>query len=625
MPPKRGPADINDPSVRPQSKVRKLAAPNPGDVIKDPPLPPMPKPKSVRPRKIRDTLTIEDLVHISAYDRRKYRYQEYLKRAAVTDDPTTTPGGVWKAIKVLGQGVYGIAILFAYKGPDESMPRFIVCKQAGPNDISSLINESQMLVALGKTGSTHVVKMLKSIFFTAGTGVHPEWDPSAYSLKPDQIHYKYHPKLEVGKIYLEYCEEGDFGSYMNRRSAIYPYPSEESIWRILECSVRWLCVLATGTEVPASDIPEATAAETTIPAESPASLQGSQAGDNHTAKTTEARGISTQPGVSSTAKTGLMRVIDKARDLLSPKSRLASAEPLEALPSASFVNVPLQTIIPWDPIVHFDIKANNLFVGSANPTHQNPLRYVHKIADFGMAHFLPVPKTRRMTQFANFGAFAHAKGLKPPEHIYEHDQEDIIGLPGDIWCLAATVHLSITDERIPPRKFRVKFTDQSGISSSYVTQGAKLLELETDQYSTTLLNLLMRCLAFDMRDRPSLASIKETIDGALTVFDTIGLLDKPGLSYERDDLVYDGDLTDEKPLKSKVGRVHRERSKEDFYEDPGESVNLLGFQAARGTGDNVRKGKEKYSGRVAELEIIDSTPELLAKLYPGGEDSDNDA
>jgi len=48
----------------------------------------------------------------------------------------------------------------------------------------------------------------------------------------------------------------------------------------------------------------------------------------------------------------------------------------------------------WEPIAHFVIKPNNIFVGNPNDDHRKPERVVHKLGDFGMARHIPTSLNR---------------------------------------------------------------------------------------------------------------------------------------------------------------------------------------------------------------------------------------
>lgn len=140
---------------------------------------------------------------LSHEDRMKRRSAVWLERAVSWQGINST----WKAVKVLGNGSYGICALFEHHGPEDGMPSHIVVKQSGiPDD--NLKIESRLLGQLGASGSPHIVKMYKSYHQEPGTGTSYEFDPlplvEMMGMAP-----MYTPEGEVSRIYLEYCDKGD--------------------------------------------------------------------------------------------------------------------------------------------------------------------------------------------------------------------------------------------------------------------------------------------------------------------------------------------------------------------------------------------------------------------------------
>jgi hypothetical protein len=130
--------------------------------------------------------------------------------------------GVWKGVKVLGNGSYGLCGLFEYQGSDQDMPKHIVVKQSGRPD-TSLQNESRLLKRFGDTGTVHIVKMYKSYHQEGGTGTSADFDPSPFTY----VHYlgnTYDESKEVSRIYLEYCDRTDMSQlikYLQTRFVLY--------------------------------------------------------------------------------------------------------------------------------------------------------------------------------------------------------------------------------------------------------------------------------------------------------------------------------------------------------------------------------------------------------------------
>ncbi|KAF7937092.1 hypothetical protein EAE99_002441 [Botrytis elliptica] len=167
-------------------------------------------------------------------------------------------GKDWVAVKRLGEGSYGIATLFEYRGnnPDVS-PRRLVVKQEGGAGLN-LKQESRMMQSLMKYDSDHIVKIYKAYHRTMGTGTNDEKDRAivdyANWLDTDKkrdanIKVQLRRKYDVARIYIEFASGGDLGSWMNENCE-YQHPPEEYIFRIWECLLKALMVLKYGTENP---------------------------------------------------------------------------------------------------------------------------------------------------------------------------------------------------------------------------------------------------------------------------------------------------------------------------------------------------------------------------------------
>ncbi|TGO35894.1 hypothetical protein BHYA_0142g00100 [Botrytis hyacinthi] len=171
-------------------------------------------------------------------------------------------GKDWVAVKRLGEGSYGIATLFEYRGnnPDVSPRRLVVKQEGGPG--LNLKQESRMMQSLMKYDSDHIVKIYKAYHRTMGTGTNNATDRPivdyANWLETDKkrdanVKVQLRQKYDIARIYLEFASGGDLGSWMfenceNQR------PPEEYIFRIWECLLKALMVLKYGTENPSDTI-----------------------------------------------------------------------------------------------------------------------------------------------------------------------------------------------------------------------------------------------------------------------------------------------------------------------------------------------------------------------------------
>ena len=111
----------------------------------------------------------------------------------------------WAPVKVLGQGGYGIAGLWAYVGDDANQsPKHLVVKQSAER--AELQQESHHLRLLGNR-SEHVVKLLRPYHEVSGTGAsessEKKWDHRPKKQDDGKR------KKKLGRIWLEYCDKGD--------------------------------------------------------------------------------------------------------------------------------------------------------------------------------------------------------------------------------------------------------------------------------------------------------------------------------------------------------------------------------------------------------------------------------
>ncbi|KAF7934090.1 uncharacterized protein EAE97_008450 [Botrytis byssoidea] len=171
-------------------------------------------------------------------------------------------GKDWVAVKRLGEGSYGIATLFEYRGnnPDVSPRRLVVKQEGGPG--LNLKQESRMMQSLMKYDSDHIVKIYRAYHRTMGTGTNDATDRAIVDYgnwlenekrRDANIKVQLRRKYDIARIYLEFASGGDLGSWMyencqNQR------PPEEYIFRIWECLLKALMVLKYGTENPNDSI-----------------------------------------------------------------------------------------------------------------------------------------------------------------------------------------------------------------------------------------------------------------------------------------------------------------------------------------------------------------------------------
>ncbi|KAL3426331.1 hypothetical protein PVAG01_03122 [Phlyctema vagabunda] len=147
---------------------------------------------------------------------------------------------IWRPIRVLGQGGFGICGLWETTGQDGDKD-YVVVKQVGwrASDRGSLQNESNLLTLCQNAKDTeHVLKILKLYHTARGTGVDSNIDPNDRG-------------KAIGRMYVEFCNSGDMWHYIRRLQVAGEtgfQTTEERIWRIWQCLVKSLAVLEQGSE-----------------------------------------------------------------------------------------------------------------------------------------------------------------------------------------------------------------------------------------------------------------------------------------------------------------------------------------------------------------------------------------
>ncbi|PVH86236.1 kinase-like protein [Cadophora sp. DSE1049] len=596
MLPKRDRSDEHPVVESPKQKRRRSAEAILPENVPLPESPPSdPKVTSKAPKKMRLIPTNDEILAMSVKERGHFDMKSrWLHRAVSWDGLTTPGGGIWKGVKVLGQGTYGIAGWFQYEGPNKSIPQSLVVKQCGPRDRAALLRESRMLAELRGTGSKHIVQMFKSIFYTAGTGVHPRWDPIPYIKTVGADGTKAHiydQNLQVSRIYLEHCQQGDLWRYDQNIHGKDHFPYEEFLWRTWEC----LLFLPLVKKTPDQKFP------VLMPGSKRLKAKARSAGWKDFTKASLDFLVT---GFSSLA------IGHSAPGASIPKTEV---NPFPQTPTAASDTVLGPEVVKWRPIAHFDIKPNNLFVGNSDDGHRKPERVVHKLGDFGMARHIPTPLTR---EFLGYSYCCGAAGYKPPgrslicEQLYRYTRNGDVGLPGNVWSIAASLYAMIMNEVVPDKNYKVSYTNGKGQSESYDTQGAFLLFLDKNMYSNTFSNLLLRCLAFNPTDRPGLPELKRDIDDAIAILNAEeAKLQDPYFDFKGSNLMYHRDPDLEylvKPPRPPKYSIHGSLQL-DYprrMQDARARIDVVGFAPAGSASDTIDGNTAVYSVQLVKFDLI---------------------
>jgi serine/threonine protein kinase len=157
--------------------------------------------------------------------------------------------------KVLGAGGHGIVGVWENKNKNlpPNMPKYIVVKQV--SDLNAMIYEplrveSKLLRDILGTGTEHIIKLYKSTHRAGGTGTSSTKDPLPFA-----VGGAWDPNREVGRIYLEFCPNGDLETQLNTIRDNHESMPEEFIWRVLHCLASALLILKQGHEDPAANHP----------------------------------------------------------------------------------------------------------------------------------------------------------------------------------------------------------------------------------------------------------------------------------------------------------------------------------------------------------------------------------
>jgi hypothetical protein len=124
------------------------------------------------------------------------------------------------------------------------MPKHMAVKQGRDDD--GIGWESRFLKVLATTESDHFVKLYKANHHMGRCGTSRVFDRI-----PFNRHDKYDRRIEVNRLHLEYCANGDLSSYDEKFRdfrKLDVYPAEEKMWRIFACLSRATLVLEKGSE-----------------------------------------------------------------------------------------------------------------------------------------------------------------------------------------------------------------------------------------------------------------------------------------------------------------------------------------------------------------------------------------
>lgn len=179
-----------------------------------------------------------------------FQQKKWLERSSVWPDMAAN-GYIGR--KVLGAGAHAIVGVWENTQPLANLPKHVVVKQVSDQQHQTweaLRVESKLLRDILRTNTEHIIKLYKSAYRAGGTGTSAARDPLPFV--PGQ---PWDPTLEVGRMYLEYCPEGDLNSqFENVISAGEDIP-EEFIWRFLHCLASALIVLEKGMQDPTPNGP----------------------------------------------------------------------------------------------------------------------------------------------------------------------------------------------------------------------------------------------------------------------------------------------------------------------------------------------------------------------------------
>ena len=175
-------------------------------------------------------------------DMSKQQQLEWLKRSKLWP---TMQANHYIGKRVLGAGSHGIVGVWQREQSSQGLPKLIVVKQVNAWSAGDQLRvESKLLRDLVGTGSEHVVTLYRSYYRDGGSGTEAERDPL-----PFDANHVWRNNLEVGRLYMEYCQYGSLESALENifedPDAVIP---EEYIWRLLRCLACALAALQHGSE-----------------------------------------------------------------------------------------------------------------------------------------------------------------------------------------------------------------------------------------------------------------------------------------------------------------------------------------------------------------------------------------
>ncbi|KAI9047471.1 hypothetical protein LZ554_008190 [Drepanopeziza brunnea f. sp. 'monogermtubi'] len=185
----------------------------------------------------------------------------------------------------------------------------------------------------------------------------------------------------------------------------------------------------------------------------------------------------------------------------------------------------------WSPIVHFDLKPENIFVGRRNRQHMSVP--VYKFGDFGVAAIVEHEEVEKDDIERRIGLRRRGTPgyITPEQFTAQWDSSDwyevrpaIAGRFGPwtmLWSVGAMMYQLLTLDGSPPdhlEPFLPDF-DIDGDDQPPTTYGLRMMAY--DEYSVALRDLIFQCLFETPDERPTLENIRLRVANGIE--DTLSL------------------------------------------------------------------------------------------------------
>ncbi|KAF8855354.1 kinase-like protein [Acephala macrosclerotiorum] len=169
------------------------------------------------------------------------------------------------------------------------------------------------------------------------------------------------------------------------------------------------------------------------------------------------------------------------------------------------------------PILHFDIKPANILIGDRDASEHSRLE-IFKLADFGIACFEETLTKRKAEDWVKAVEWRATPTFMSPEQYHKTHVNRDISSQTNIWMAGAVIHqlITVTEIDIKVMSRHVPDVGPAIIISGDPTQ--RLYKTSVCPYSSTLIDTICRCIAYDPADRITPSALVLECQRILTLY-----------------------------------------------------------------------------------------------------------